>query len=48
MNFTPLFTTARVLRATYQVVTTTVLLYYLGKRLKDGKGPRRRTRLDYY
>lgn len=48
MNFTHLFTTARVLRAVYQTVSTTVLLYYLGKRLKDGKGLRRRTRLDYY
>ena len=48
MNFTHLFTTARVLRATYQVVSTTLLLYYLAKRLKEGKTTRHRTRLDYY
>ena len=33
MNFQPLYTTARVLRATYQVVSTALLLYYLSKRI---------------
>jgi hypothetical protein len=37
MNFNNLFTTARVLRAVYQTVSTTVLLYYMAKRAKEGK-----------
>lgn len=42
MNFTTLFTTARVLRAVYQTVSTSILLYYIGKRMKEGKRPRTR------
>lgn len=45
MNFTHLFTTARVLRATYQIVSTSLLLYYIATRSRK---VRRRTRLDYY
>lgn len=31
MNFQPLFTTARVLRAVYRIVSTSVLLVYILK-----------------
>lgn len=40
MNFTHLFTTARVVRALYQTVSTTILLYYIAKRMKNGQKPR--------
>lgn len=39
MNFTHLFTTARVVRALYQTVSTTILLYYIAKRMKNGQKP---------
>lgn len=42
MNFTALFTTARVMRATYQIVSTAILFYYMATRKRK---PRRR---DYY
>jgi hypothetical protein len=41
MNFQPLYTTSRVVVALYRSVSTTVLLYYLFKRLKDGRAERR-------
>lgn len=37
MNFIPLFTTARVLSATYKIASTIFLLYYLGRRLSKGR-----------
>jgi hypothetical protein len=37
MNFTTLFTTARVLRAVYQTVSTSLLLYYMARRAREGK-----------
>mgnify|MGYP000169640925 CR=1 FL=1 len=40
MNFQPLFTTSRVVTALYRTVSTTVLFYYLMKRLKQGNPPR--------
>jgi hypothetical protein len=43
MNFQPLFTTSRVITAVYRTVSTTVLLYYLAKRMKEGRAPRERT-----
>lgn len=47
MTFTHLFTTARVLRATYQIVSTTLLLYYIARRAREGRPlVRRRRRLD--
>ena len=42
MNFQPLFTTSRVVVALYRTVSTTVLLYYLAKRMRDGRPPRDR------
>ena len=42
MNFQPLFTTSRVVVAVYRTVSTTVLLYYLLKRISDKKPPRNR------
>lgn len=36
-NLIHLFTTARVLRATYRIVTTSLLLYYIGKRVTTGQ-----------
>lgn len=35
MNFQPLFTASRVITAVYRVVSTTVLLAYLARRLKE-------------
>lgn len=43
MNFIPLFTTARVIRASYQIVLTIWLFWYLVKRIHDGQGPRHRS-----
>ena len=40
MTFEPLFLTSRVVVATYRTLSTTVLLYYLLKRMKDRKPPR--------
>lgn len=42
MNFQPLFTTSRVVVALYRTVSTTVLLYYLMKRMKEKRPPRDR------
>lgn len=49
MNFQPLFTTSRVVVAIYRTVSTTVLLYYLLKRMSDRKPPRNRriSSVDY-
>lgn len=41
INFNPLYTTARVVTAIYRVASTTLLLLYLGKRIKDGRKFRR-------
>lgn len=46
MNFIHLFTTARVLRATYQIVSTTLLLYYIATRRRRPRKPSMRF-LDY-
>jgi hypothetical protein len=35
MNFQPLFTTARVVTATYRVISTTLLLLYLARRVRE-------------
>jgi hypothetical protein len=40
MNLQPLFTTSRVVVAVYRTLSTTVLLYYLMKRMKNGRAPR--------
>jgi hypothetical protein len=49
MNFNNLFTTARVLRAIYQTVSTSLLLYYMARRAKQGKRVTRPSRrLDGY
>lgn len=37
MNFEPLFLTARVVAATYRIVSTALLLYYLTKQINDGR-----------
>ena len=42
MNFQPLFTTSRGVVALYRTVSTTVLLYYLVKRMKEKREPRDR------
>lgn len=42
MNFEPLFLTSRVVSATYRTLLSTVLMYYLLKRIKDGRPPRDR------
>lgn len=46
MNFQPLFTTSRVVAALYRTVSTTVLLYFLMKRLKDGRVHKRHRQFD--
>jgi hypothetical protein len=40
MNLQPLFTTTRVVVAVYRTVSTTVLLYYLMRRMGNGKPSR--------
>lgn len=40
MTLEPLFTTSRVVVAVYRTLSTTVLLYYLLKRMKSGRAPR--------
>ena len=40
MNFQPLFTTSRVIVALYRSISTTVLLFYLVKRIKSKTPPR--------
>lgn len=42
MTFEPLFLTSRVVVALYRTLSTTVLLYYLLKRMNEGKAPRDR------
>ena len=37
MNLQPLFTTARVIRAVYQIVSTSLLLTYLARRVRRGQ-----------
>lgn len=37
MSFEPLFTTARVITAVYRITSTTLLLYYIAKRLRQGR-----------
>lgn len=37
INFQPLFTTARVVTAIYRVTSTTLLLLYLARRVKQRK-----------
>lgn len=37
MSFEPLFLTARVVTAIYRITSTTLLLLYLAKRVKDGR-----------
>ena len=48
MNLTALFTTARVLRAIYQTVSTATLLYYMGKRAREGRRITRGRRHDMH
>ena len=43
MNFIPLFTTARVIRSSYQIVLTSWLFWHLVKRINDRQGPRHRS-----
>lgn len=42
MTFEPLFMTSRVVVAVYRTLSTTVLLYYLIKRMKEKRPPRDR------
>lgn len=42
MMFAPLFLTSRVVVAIYRTVSTTVLLYYLVKRIQEKRPPRDR------
>lgn len=42
MTLEPLFMTSRVVVAVYRTVSTTVLLYYLIKRMKEKRPPRDR------
>lgn len=37
MNFQPLFTSARVVTAIYRIVSTTLLLIYLARRVGSGR-----------
>jgi hypothetical protein len=47
MMLQPLFTTARVITATYRIISTTMLLIYIAKRIKDGREtPRNGRRAD--
>lgn len=40
MNLQPLFTTSRVVVALYRTLSTSVLLYYLVKRMREGRESR--------
>lgn len=40
MNLQPLFTTSRVVVAVYRTLSTTVLLFYLIRRMTKGQQPR--------
>ena len=42
MSFEPLFMTSRVVVAVYRTLSTTILLYYLAKRMREGRPPRDR------
>ncbi len=44
MTLEPLFTTARVVTATYRIISTTLLLYYLTKRINNGREVSRNSR----
>ncbi len=44
MNLQPLFTTARVVTAGYRIISTTLLLYYLTRRIRNGRDVPRRLR----
>lgn len=44
MNFQALFTSARVVTATYRVISTSLLLYYLLRRKAEGRPIPRRIR----
>lgn len=44
MNLQPLFTTARVITSVYRIVSTTLLLMYIAKRVRDGRKISRRRR----
>ena len=48
MNFQHLFTTARVVRATYQIISTSLLLYYLASRSNGRRLHRPRKRLSRF
>ena len=37
MNLQPLFTTARVIRAVYQITSTSLLMVYIIKRMRRGQ-----------
>ncbi len=37
MNFEPLFLTTRVVTAVYRTASTVILIYYLTRRLQDGR-----------
>lgn len=37
MNLTHLFTMSRVVTAVYRIISTTLLLFYLGKKLREKK-----------
>ena len=49
MRFDGLFLSARVLRATYQIVSTTLLLFYIANRVAQKRDPipRQHERIDY-
>lgn len=47
MNFQPLFTTSRVVTSIYRIASTTVLLVYLAKRIKEGRTMPVRNRIRY-
>lgn len=44
MNLQLLFTTSRVITAVYRIASTSLLLYYLAQRLKEGRRDHRATR----
>jgi hypothetical protein len=51
MNLTPLFTTARVVTAVYRIASTTLLMIYLMKRVRNGRKYNRNDRrraIRYY
>lgn len=46
MNLNPLFTTSRVVVAVYRTLSTTVLLFYLARRIKEGRVHKRHRQFD--